>query len=43
MHEEATPMKRVATPADVAEAALFLVRSAFVTGQIIVIDGGKSM
>ncbi len=43
MHEEATPMKRVATPADVAEAALFLVRSDFVTGQVIIVDGGKSM
>jgi 3-oxoacyl-[acyl-carrier protein] reductase len=43
MNEEATPMKRVATPADVAEAALFLVRSDFVTGQVIIVDGGKSM
>lgn len=43
MHEEATPMKRVATPEDIAEAALFLVHSDFVTGQIIVVDGGKSM
>jgi 3-oxoacyl-[acyl-carrier protein] reductase len=43
MHEEATPMKRVAVPADVAEAGLFLVRSDFVTGQIIIVDGGKSM
>jgi len=43
MHEEATPMKRVAFPADVTEAALFLVHSDFVTGQVIVVDGGKSM
>ncbi|HIE25920.1 TPA: glucose 1-dehydrogenase [Candidatus Poribacteria bacterium] len=43
MHEEATPMKRVAQPADIAEAALFLVRSDFVTGQVITVDGGKSM
>jgi 3-oxoacyl-[acyl-carrier protein] reductase len=43
MHEEATPMKRVATTADVAEAALFVVRSDFVTGQVIIVDGGKSM
>ena len=43
MHEQATPMKRVAVPEDIAEAALFLVHSDFVTGQVIVADGGKSM
>jgi len=43
MHEEATPMKRVAVPGDIAEAALFLVHSDFVTGQVIIVDGGKSM
>jgi 3-oxoacyl-[acyl-carrier protein] reductase len=43
MHEEATPMKRVAQPEDVAEAALFLVHSDLVTGQVIIVDGGKSM
>ena len=43
MHEEATPMKRVAQPADIAEAALFLVHSDYVTGQVITVDGGKSM
>ncbi len=43
MHEEATPLKRVATTEDVAEAALFLVHSDFVTGQVIIVDGGKSM
>jgi 3-oxoacyl-[acyl-carrier protein] reductase len=43
MHEEATPMKRVATVQDIAEAALFLAHSDFVTGQVIIVDGGKSM
>lgn len=43
MHMEATPLKRVAGPADVAEAALYLVRSNMVTGQVIIVDGGKSM
>jgi 3-oxoacyl-[acyl-carrier protein] reductase len=43
MHEEATPMKRVAQPADIAVAALYLVHSDFVTGQVITVDGGKSM
>ncbi|MFC1716505.1 SDR family NAD(P)-dependent oxidoreductase [Candidatus Poribacteria bacterium] len=42
-NEEATPLKRVATTEDVAEAALFLAHSDFVTGQVIIVDGGKSM
>jgi len=43
MHEKATPMKRVALPNDVADAAIFLVHSDFVTGQVIVVDGGRIM
>jgi 3-oxoacyl-[acyl-carrier protein] reductase len=43
MHEQATPLKRVAIPEDIAEAALFLVRSDFMTGQVIIVDGGKSI
>lgn len=43
MHKQATPLKRVAVPDDIAEAALFLIRSDFVTGQVIIVDGGKSM
>ncbi|MDQ1317656.1 MAG: 3-oxoacyl-[acyl-carrier protein] reductase [Candidatus Poribacteria bacterium] len=43
MHEQATPLKRVAVPGDIAESALFLVHSDFMTGQVIVVDGGKSM
>ncbi len=38
---EATPLKRIAYPEDVAQAALFLASSAdFITGQTIVVDGG---
>ena len=42
-HEEATLLKRVATTEDVAEVALFLAHSDFVTGQAIIVDGGRSM
>ena len=39
-----TPFGRVATPADVAEVALALVTNAgFVTGQVIVVDGGLTI
>ncbi|MGH2369430.1 MAG: SDR family NAD(P)-dependent oxidoreductase [Chloroflexota bacterium] len=37
-----TPLRRNGTPEDVAEVALFLATSAaFVTGEIVVVDGGR--
>ncbi|HEU5319073.1 MAG TPA: SDR family oxidoreductase [Chloroflexota bacterium] len=36
-----TPLKRNGTPEDVAEAVLYLSTTQFVTGEIIVIDGGR--
>jgi ketoreductase RED2 len=38
-----TPLRRYAQPADVAEAVMGLVRSGFVTGQVITVDGGHSL
>jgi pteridine reductase len=39
-----TALKRLGTPADIARAVLFLARDAtYVTGQIIAIDGGRSI
>ena len=38
---ERTPLKRNGTPEDVAAAALYLCTSSFVTGEIIVVDGGR--
>lgn len=43
MHEKATPMKRVANAEDVAVSAMYLVHSDFVTGQVIIVDGGRIM
>ncbi len=37
------PMKRPATPADVAEVVMGLVRSQYVTGEVIVLDGGLGL
>lgn len=38
------PMKRAGTPEDIAGCVLYLVRDApYVTGQIIVVDGGRSI
>jgi pteridine reductase len=39
-----TALKRSGTPEDIAAAVLFLVRDApYVTGQIIAVDGGRSV
>jgi ketoreductase RED2 len=38
-----TPLRRYASPDDVAEAVLGLVGSGFVTGQVITVDGGHTL
>ena len=37
------PLRRSATPADVAEVVMGLVRSTYVTGQVVVVDGGLGL
>jgi NAD(P)-dependent dehydrogenase (short-subunit alcohol dehydrogenase family) len=37
------PLRRTGTPSDVTEAVLFLVRSKFITGQVLVVDGGRAL
>jgi pteridine reductase len=37
------PLKRVGTPQDIAEAVKFLLANDYITGQIISVDGGKSL
>jgi len=37
------PLQRVGSPEDVVQAALFLLRSEFVTGQVIHVDGGAHL
>lgn len=39
----ATALQRLGTPDDVTETVLFLVRSAYITGQTIVVDGGRML
>ena len=38
---ERTPLKRNGTPEDVADAVVYLSTSPFVTGEIVVVDGGR--
>ena len=37
------PLKRTGTPEDIANAVMYLVQAPFVTGQILVVDGGRSI
>jgi ketoreductase RED2 len=37
------PLRRSGTPADIAEVVLALVRSAYTTGQVVVVDGGLGL
>ena len=37
------PLQRTGTAKDIDDAVVFLAQSAFVTGQVIVIDGGRSL
>ncbi len=38
-----TPLRRTGTPEDIDDAVVFLAQSAFITGQVIVVDGGRSL
>ena len=37
------PLRRTGTPEDITSAVSFLIHSEFVTGQVVVVDGGRSL
>jgi len=37
------PLKRSGRPSDITDTVLFLVRSEFITGQVLIVDGGRSL
>lgn len=37
------PLKRTGTPEEIGETVLFLIRSEFMTGQVLVVDGGRTL
>ena len=39
--DETTPLKRQGSPQDVADAMLYLLRAEYVTGETIIVDGGR--
>lgn len=41
--QQTAPLRRTATPDDVAEVVLGLVRSRYVTGQVVLVDGGLGL
>lgn len=40
---EKTPLQRMGCPDDIADTVLFLAKQNYITGQIIAVDGGKSL
>jgi NAD(P)-dependent dehydrogenase (short-subunit alcohol dehydrogenase family) len=38
-----TPLQRTGTPKDIDDAVMFLAQSPFITGQVIVVDGGRAL
>ena len=40
---QVAPLKRSGQPGDVAEVIVALARAGYVTGQVVVIDGGLSL
>lgn len=38
-----TPLKRIGTPADVAQAVAYLIEAPYVTGEILRVDGGRGV
>ncbi len=37
------PMQRIGTPEDIAHTVLYLIQASYITGQIIDVDGGRSL
>jgi pteridine reductase len=41
--EKKTPLGRIGSPADVAQACVYLLSAPFVTGAVLTVDGGRSL
>jgi pteridine reductase len=37
------PLRRTGAPADITDSVVFLVQSKFITGQVLVVDGGRTL
>ena len=43
MHAKQTPVQKIATPDDVARAVIAMLENDLITGQDLVVDGGKNI
>ncbi|HEX6750526.1 MAG TPA: SDR family oxidoreductase [Longimicrobium sp.] len=41
--ERSTPLRRIGSPDDIVRAVLYLLRADYVTGEILVVDGGRML
>ena len=37
------PLRRTGTPEDIADAVMYLIGAEFVTGHVLVVDGGRTL
>ena len=42
-YEETTPLRRLGTPDDVAQAVVYLASAPYVTGHVLFVDGGRHL
>lgn len=42
-HLASIPLGRLGSPEDIADAVLFLIRARYITGQVLAVDGGRSL
>ncbi|WP_410613531.1 SDR family oxidoreductase [Bacillus sp. SIMBA_154] len=40
---DSIPMQRIGKPEDIAHSVLYLIQAHYVTGEIITVDGGRSL
>jgi NAD(P)-dependent dehydrogenase (short-subunit alcohol dehydrogenase family) len=40
---ERVPLRRLGAPEDIARAAVYLIESDFVTGEVLTVDGGQRL
>lgn len=39
-HEQLIPLKRIASPEEIAEAVYFMANASYITGEVLIVDGG---
>ena len=41
--KDTVPLKKYGSPSDIVETVLFLLKSDFITGQVVYVEGGKNL